>query len=73
MIFLDLLPVDVIQIINKKVYHAEIIEKRKIRKEKKRIVKQYKRCEKSLEKACSKYNNSSDFEFCIGGHIPYTK
>jgi hypothetical protein len=32
--YLDLLPDDEIQIINKKVYDAEIIERRKIRKEK---------------------------------------
>jgi hypothetical protein len=28
---------------------------------------------KLLGKACCKYNNISDFEFCIGGKIPYIK
>jgi hypothetical protein len=46
---------------------------KRIQKEKKRIAKQCKHCEKLLEKAYCKYNNFSDFEFCIGGKIPYIK
>ena len=46
---------------------------KRIKKEKKPIAKQYKYCEKLLEKAYCKYNNISDFEFCIGGKIPYIK
>ena len=42
-------------------------------KRKKRIAKQYKHCEKLLEKAYCKYSNISDFEFCIGGKIRYIK
>ena len=37
------------------------------------LAKQHKICEKLLEKAYCKYNNISDFEFCIGGEIPYIK
>ncbi len=48
-------------------------ERRKIRKEKNRLAKQHKICEKLLEKAFCKYDNISDFEFCIGGEIPFIK
>ncbi len=48
-------------------------DKRESKKKKKRIAKQYKHCEKLLEKAYCKYNNISDFEFCIGGEIPYIR
>ena len=48
-------------------------ERRKIRKETKRTAKQYKFCEKLLKKAYTKYNNISDYEFCIGGEITYIK
>jgi hypothetical protein len=78
--FLDLLPDDLIETINKKLIDAQNNERRKerkkrkkIQKEKKRIAKQYKICEKLLEKCYCKYNNISDFEFCIGGEIPYIK
>ena len=76
--YLDLLPDDLIEKINKSL--IEINERRKakkrrkkIQKEKKRIAKHYKVCEKLLEKCYCKYNNISDFEFCIGGEIPYIK
>ena len=78
--FLDLLPDDLIEIINKKLIETQTNERRKernkrkkIQKEKKRIAKQYKICEKLLEKAYCRYNNISDFEFIIGGEIPYIK
>ena len=78
--FLDLLPDDLIEIINKKVIETQTNERRKerkkrkkIQKEKKRIAKHYKICEKLLEKAYCRYNNISDFEFCIGGEMPYIK
>jgi hypothetical protein len=78
--FLDLLPDDLIEKINKHLIEAEINERRKakkirkkIQKEKKRIAKHYKICEKLLEKCYCKYNNISDFEFIIGGEIPYIK
>ena len=71
--YLDLLPDDLIEVINKKLIESQNKESRKIRKEKKRKAKQYKYCEKLLEKAYCKYNNISDFEFCIGGEIPYIK
>ena len=78
--FLDLLPDDLIEIINKKLIESQTNERRKerkkrkkIQKEKKRITKQYKICEKLLEKAYCRYNNISDFEFCIGGEMPYIK
>ena len=71
--YLDLLPEDLIEVINKKLIESQNKESRKIRKEKKRTAKQYKYCEKLLEKAYCKYNNISDFEFCIGGEIPYIK
>ena len=78
--YLDLLPDDLIEKINKHLIESDINERRKerkkrkkIQKEKKRIAKQYKICEKLLEKCCCKYNNISDFEFCIGGEIPYIK
>ena len=48
-------------------------KRKKIQKEKKRIAKHYKICEKLLEKAYCRYNNISDFEFCIGGEMPYIK
>ena len=78
--FLDLLPDDLIEIINKKLIETQTNERRKerkkrkkIQKEKKRIAKQYKICEKLLEKAYCRYNNISDFEFVIGGEMPYIK
>ena len=78
--FLDLLPEDLIEVINKKLIETQTNERRKerkkrkkIQKEKKRIAKQYKICEKLLEKAYCRYNNISDFEFCIGGEMPYIK
>ena len=71
--YLDLLPDDLIEIINKKLIESQNKEKRKIRKETKRTAKQYKFCEKLLKKAYSKYNNISDYEFCIGGEITYIK
>ena len=48
-------------------------EKERRKRIKKRIAKQYKICEKLLEKAYCRYNNISDFEFIIGGEIPYIK
>ena len=71
--YLELLPVDVMKIINKKLIELQNKERRKIRKETKRAAKQYKFCEKLLKKAYSKYNNISDYEFCIGGEITYIK
>ena len=78
--YLDLLPDDLIEVINKKLIETQTNERRKerkkrkkIQKEKKRIAKQYKICEKLLEKAYCRYNNISDFEFCIGGEMPYIK
>ena len=71
--FLDLLPDDLIEVINKKLIESQNKERRKIRKEKKRTAKQYKYCEKLLEKAYCKYDNISDIECCIGGEIPYIK
>ena len=78
--YLDLLPDDLIEVINKKLIETQNNESRnerkkrkKIQKEKKRIAKQYKYCEKLLEKAYCKYNNISDFEFCIGGKQPHIK
>jgi hypothetical protein len=71
--YLDLLPDDLIETINKKLIEAQIKERRKIRKEKKRLAKQHKICEKLLEKAYCKYDNISDFEFYIGGELPYIK
>jgi len=78
--FLDLLPDDLIEVINKKLIETQTNERRKerkkrkkIQKEKKRIAKQYKICEKLLEKAYCRYNNISDFEFIIGGEMPYIK
>ena len=73
MIYLDLLPDDLIEIINKKLIEAQNKDKRKIRKETKRTAKQHKFCEKLLKKAYSKYNNILDYEFCIGGEITYIK
>ncbi len=32
-----------------------------------------KNCKKLIEKAYCRYNNISDFKFCIGGQIPYIK
>jgi hypothetical protein len=78
--FLDLLPDDLIEKINKSLIEADINERRKARKrrkkiqrEKKRIAKHYKICEKLLEKAYCRYDNISDFEFIIGGEMPYIK
>ena len=78
--FLDLLPDDLIEVINKHLIEADIDERRKarkrrkkIQKEKKRMAKHYKICEKLLEKCYCKYNNISDFDFIIGGEIPYIK
>ncbi len=78
--YLYLLPDDIIDKINKSLIEAEINKRRKarkrqkkIQKEKKRIAKHYKICEKLFEKCCCKYNNISDFEFCIGGEIPFIK
>ena len=78
--FLDLLPDDLIEVINKKLIETQTNERRKerkkrkkIQKEKKRIAKHYKICEKLLEKAYCRYNNISDFEFIIGGEMPYIK
>jgi hypothetical protein len=48
-------------------------ETKENQKEKKPIAKQYKYCEKLLEKSYCKYNNISDFEFCIGSKITYIK
>jgi hypothetical protein len=71
--YLDLLPDDLIEIINKKLIEAQNKERRKIRKETKRAAKQYKFCEKLLKKTYSKYNNILDYEFCIGEEITYIK
>ena len=71
--YLDLLPDDLIEVINKKLIESQNKERRKIRKEKKRTAKQYKYCEKLLEKAYCKYDNISDFEFCKGGEMPSIK
>ena len=78
--YLDLLPDDIIEVINKHLIESDISESRKDRKkrkriqrEKKRIAKPYKICEKLLEKSDCKYNNILDFEFCVGGKIPYIK
>jgi DNA recombination-dependent growth factor C len=71
--YLDLLPDDLIEIINKKLIELQNKERRKIRKETKRTAKQYKFCEKLLKKAYSKYNNILDYKFCIGGEITYIK
>ncbi len=62
-----------IEIINKKLIESQNKERRKIRKESKRAAKQYEFCEKLLKKAYSKYNNISDYEFCMGGEITYIK
>ena len=77
--YLDILPDDVIEIINQKVHKTEIYEKRKerkqrkkLQKEKKKREKQFKICEKLLEQAYCRYNNISSFEFCIG-ETPYIK
>ena len=48
--YLDLLPDELIEIINKKLIESQNKESRKIRKEKKRLAKQHKICEKLLEK-----------------------
>ena len=77
--YLDILPDDVIEIINQKV-NTQIYERKqerkqrkKLKKEKKKREKQYKICEKLLEKAYCKYNNISSFDFVIGGEMPYIK
>ena len=49
--YLDLLPDDLIEIINKKLIELQNKERRKIRKETKRAAKQYKFCEKLLKKS----------------------
>ncbi len=74
------MPDDLIEFINKHLIEAETNKRRKerkrrkkVQKEKKRIAKQYKCCKKLLEQAYCKYNNISDFEFCIGGKIQYIK
>ena len=71
--YLDLLPDDLIEIINKKLIEAQNKEKRKISKETKKAAKQYKFCKNLLRKAYSKYNNILDYEFCIGGETTYIK
>jgi len=71
--YLDLLPDDLIEIINKKLIELQNKEKRKMRKETKRTAKLNKFCQKLLKKAYSKYDNISDYEFCIGGEITYIK
>ncbi len=55
--YLDLLPDDLIEIINKKLIELQNKERRKIRKETKRTAKLYKFCEKLFKKAYSKYDN----------------
>ena len=76
--YLDILPDDVIEIINQKVctqiYERKLERKqrKKLKKEKKKREKQYKICEKLLEEAYCRYNNISSFEFCIG-EMPYIK
>ena len=37
------------------------------------MAKQYKICEKLLEKEYYKYNDIKDFEFVLGGAFPYIK
>jgi DNA recombination-dependent growth factor C len=75
---LDILPDDVIEIINQNVctqiYERKLERKqrKKLKKEKKKREKQYKICEKLLEEAYCRYNNISSFEFCIG-EMPYIK
>ncbi len=71
--YLDKLPNDLIEVINKKLIELQNKDKRKIRKETKWAAKQHKFCEKLLKKAYSKYNNILDYEFCIGGEITYIK
>ncbi len=64
--YLDLLPDDLMEKINKTVNEAKIYERKKkriIQKEKQRIAKQYKYCEKLFDKAYCKYNNIYNFEF----------
>ncbi len=68
--YLDFLPDDLIEKINKSLIETETNERRKarkglkkIQKEKKRIAKHYKICKKLLEKCHCKYNNIPDFEF----------
>ena len=76
--YLDILPDDVIEIINQKVCtqiyerKQERKQRKKLKKEKKKREKQYKICEKLLEEAYCRYNNISSFEFCIG-ETPYIK
>ena len=76
--YLDILPDDVIEIINQKV-NTQIYERKqerkqrkKLKKEKKKKEKQFKICEKLLEEAYCRYGNISSFEFCIG-ETPYIK
>jgi len=76
--FLDILPDDVIEIINQKVCtqiyerKQERKQRKKLKKEKKKRERQYKICEKLLEEAYCRYSNISSFEFCIG-EMPYIK
>jgi len=76
--FLDILPDDVIEIINQKV-NTQIYERKqerkqskKLKKEKKKREKQFKICEKLLEQAYCRYSNISSFDFVIG-ETPYIK
>ncbi len=64
MIFLDLLPDDIVEVINKNFIEAKNDKRRKERKKRKRIQKakkrtgkEHKHCEKLSEKAYCKYNN----------------
>ena len=80
MSFLDLLPDDVIEIINYHLSRLDINEKRnerkkkkKLQKENKKLAKQYKICKKLFDKAYYKYNNIIDYDFVLGGDFPYIK
>ena len=70
--YLEILPDEIMEIINQKLY-TQICEKRKekkerkkLKKEKKKREKHYKICEKLLEEAYCRYNNISSFDFIIG-------
>ena len=71
--YLDLLPDDLIEIINKKLIELQNKERRKIRKETKRAAKQFKFCEKLLKKAYDKYGKFiKQVEYFIGiGENPH--
>ena len=77
--FLDILPDDVIEIINQKVCtqiherKQERKQRKKLKKEKKKREKQFKICEKLLDEAYCRYGNISSFDFVIGGEMPYIK